>query len=119
MPNIQQESGPPKRVVRSIVPRNVTVSGRRTSIRLEPLYWEAIETLCLRDGISINAMCNKAIQNSTLNITAAIRSYIVKRLMSMAFHDGSSLPRVVSANSSVRKKPEGALVSVPMAASAG
>lgn len=37
-----------------LVQKNVTVNGRRTSMRLEPLVWESLDDICNREGTSVN-----------------------------------------------------------------
>ncbi len=63
-------------------PRNVRIGGRRTSIRLEPELWSALEDICEARGQTIDAACTAAARekSSQQNITSAIRSYIVRNL---------------------------------------
>jgi len=65
-------------MVSTLVCRNVTVSGHRTSIRLEPEMWDALHELCRREGKSVNAVCSmvdRARRASAL--TSALRVFIV------------------------------------------
>ena len=38
--------------------RNVVVRGQRTSLRLEPEVFEALDDLCEREGLTLNVLCN-------------------------------------------------------------
>ena len=40
----------------TLVSGNVTVSGRRTSIRLEPQMWGALREICAREGKTTHAL---------------------------------------------------------------
>lgn len=58
----------------TLVNRNVTVSGRRTSVRLEPLMWQALEEVARERGLSIHALCSEVdARRGASSLTAAIR----------------------------------------------
>lgn len=62
----------------SLVIRNVVVGGRRTSVRLEPVMWEALHDIAGRDGRSIHQIVTDIDRDRTASsLTAAIRVYIV------------------------------------------
>lgn len=62
----------------SLVSRNVTVGGRRTSVRLEPEMWRALEDICRRERLSINAFCTDvAGKGRPSSFTSALRAEIV------------------------------------------
>lgn len=73
-----------------VTPRNIRIDGRRTSIRLEPELWSALEHICEALGHSIDAACSAAARERAdqQNITSAIRSYIVRNLF--AVHGSAS-----------------------------
>jgi predicted DNA-binding ribbon-helix-helix protein len=63
----------------SLLSKNITVRGHRTSIRLEPEMWNAIKDIALREGTSIHSICSlisirKAADTS---LTAAIRVFLM------------------------------------------
>ncbi len=63
----------------TLVNRNVTVAGHRTSIRLEPTMWEALRQICEREHKPINEVVTEiARQRIESSLTAAIREYIVR-----------------------------------------
>lgn len=62
----------------SLVTKNVTISGRRTSIRLEPEMWRALEMLCRREGVSLHQFCSRVDSaRGETGLTSAIRAEIV------------------------------------------
>jgi predicted DNA-binding ribbon-helix-helix protein len=70
--------------------RNVTVGNKRTSMRLEPQMWDAIEQIAVREGVTINNLCtqiDKRRSDRTLpvGLTSATRIFIIsyfRRLVS-------------------------------------
>jgi predicted DNA-binding ribbon-helix-helix protein len=62
----------------TLINRNITLKGRRTSLRLEPDMWEALFEICVRENCPIGELCtqiDEAKEDSSL--TAAIRVYIL------------------------------------------
>lgn len=69
---------PAVRGSRLLVCRNVTVSGRRTSLRMEPELWDAAEEIARREGLILNQLCTQVDQRrGTANLTASLRVAIV------------------------------------------
>ena len=69
----KQESSPS-----SLVIRNVVVAGRRTSVRLEPVMWEALHDIARRLEVTIHDLVTQIERSRTASsLTAAIRVYIV------------------------------------------
>jgi predicted DNA-binding ribbon-helix-helix protein len=57
-------------------PRNVKVFGRRTSMRLEPAFWEALEEIARRERTDVDALFDKVAKVPHRgNLTSAIRLY--------------------------------------------
>ena len=66
----------------TLVSRNVTVAGRRTSIRLEPVMWRALEQISARQGISVFEFCTRVQERRPGgNLTAGVRAEIVAYLL--------------------------------------
>jgi predicted DNA-binding ribbon-helix-helix protein len=62
----------------SLVPRNVVVAGRRTSIRLERAMWDAFHEILAREGISAAQLVTYVARGRRAStLTAAIRVYIM------------------------------------------
>ena len=73
----------------SLVIRNIVVNGHRTSVRLEPLMWEALNEIARQRQISRNDLITAIdAQRTTSSLTAAIRIYIVDFYRSLAVRAG-------------------------------
>ena len=60
-----------------LVNRNITVGHLRTSVRLEPEFWEALSDISTRERVSLDRLCTSIDANAgTLGRTAAIRVFI-------------------------------------------
>jgi predicted DNA-binding ribbon-helix-helix protein len=58
--------------------RNVTVGGRRTSMRLEPQMWDAIETIARLEGMTLNSLCAEIDRRRRdIGLTSATRVFII------------------------------------------
>jgi len=59
--------------------RNVTVDGRRTSLRMENAMWEALEDICRREGRHLHEICGLVHRRREgTSFTAAMRVFIVR-----------------------------------------
>ena len=75
----------------SLVIRNVVVAGRRTSVRLEPVMWEALRDIARRLEMTIHDLVTQIEHTrSASSLTAAIRVYIVDFYRAAAFLGGQS-----------------------------
>ncbi|WP_348982895.1 ribbon-helix-helix domain-containing protein [Azospirillum sp. TSA6c] len=58
--------------------RNVKVSGRRTSLRMEPYIWDSLKEICEREQMTLNEICTQIDERrGEANLTASIRVFIV------------------------------------------
>jgi predicted DNA-binding ribbon-helix-helix protein len=72
--------------------RNLTVDGHRTSVRLEPVMWSALDEICRRERKGLNRLAGEIAQTrreSTL--TAAIRVFILGYFRAAATEQGHRL----------------------------
>jgi predicted DNA-binding ribbon-helix-helix protein len=77
----------------SLVIRNVIVDGHRTSVRLEPVMWEALHEIARRLQVTVHALVtNIDRERTTSTLTAAIRVYIVDFYRAAAFPPGQTPP---------------------------
>ncbi len=62
----------------SLISRNVTIDGHRTSIRLEPEMWDALHEICLRERTDLKSVC-QALRDRTrgMPLTASVRVYLI------------------------------------------
>jgi predicted DNA-binding ribbon-helix-helix protein len=69
--------------------RNVIIAGRRTSMKLEPDMWEALEEICRRETLTVNQVCTEiAKSHNGNNLTAAIRVFILGYYRAAATDEG-------------------------------
>ena len=62
----------------TLVNRNVTVGGRRTSVRLEPAMWDALREIAARERRTLHEIITEIDRRrDASSLTAAIRVYIV------------------------------------------
>jgi predicted DNA-binding ribbon-helix-helix protein len=64
--------------------RSVLVAGHQTSISLEPLFWQALETAAKKRGVPVNALVaeiDAARLHAPLppNLTSAIRQWLFEQ----------------------------------------
>lgn len=85
-----KESGLHEVNVTSLISRNVTIAGHRTSIRLEPDMWQALKEICRRERASMHEVCTTVAQHKQENssLTAAIRVFIMAYYRAAATDDG-------------------------------
>lgn len=70
----------------SLTIRNVVVAGHRTSVRLEPLMWDALREIARHQGVTLNDLVTAIDRHRQLaNLTAAIRVFIVDFYRNAAF----------------------------------
>ncbi len=85
----------PHRAGSSSVSRNVTVSGRRTSLRLEPSMWEALGEVCRREGVSASELCSEIDRKRRRgsSLTAAVRVFLLVYFRQAATEQGHRAAR--------------------------
>lgn len=61
-----------------LISRNVTVNGRRTSLRLERAAWEALDQICECEGLTLHEVCT-AVEGVRFGSsrTSTVRAFIV------------------------------------------
>jgi predicted DNA-binding ribbon-helix-helix protein len=73
----------------TLVNRNVTVAGHRTSLRLEPMMWASLESVCRREGVSLHEFVTGIDQTrQQSSLTAAIRVGLLIYFQNAATEDG-------------------------------
>jgi predicted DNA-binding ribbon-helix-helix protein len=85
----------------TLVNRNVTVSGHRTSMRLEPAMWEALEEICRRETMTVHEVCSLVDSRRTQSsLTAAMRVFILGYFRA-AVADSQEAGRAASLNGAI------------------
>lgn len=74
----------------ALISRNVTVSGRRTSVRLEPEMWGALRQIAACEGVSVHDLCTLVHggRKEGTSFTAALRVFL------MAYYRYQSVVRI-------------------------
>jgi predicted DNA-binding ribbon-helix-helix protein len=76
----------------SLVSRNITVNGHRTSVRLEPDMWIGLQDICRREYASLHEICTAISSRKSANtsLTAAIRVFVMAYFRASSTEDGHS-----------------------------
>jgi predicted DNA-binding ribbon-helix-helix protein len=62
----------------ALVSRNIYVEGRRTSIRLEPAFWQLLSQVSLRECVTLNEICTRISTRAfSHGLTGAIRVFLL------------------------------------------
>lgn len=74
----------------SLVSRNITIMGRRTSVRLEPEMWSALRDIAKREKCTMHDICSLIFARKKFNtsLTAAVRVFLMLYYKSAATEDG-------------------------------
>lgn len=80
-----------------MISKNVTINGRRTSLRLEESIWATVDDICQREGLTIHQLFT-LIENRRQGTsrTSAVRTFIVGYLRAMASENGPHRKGIVS-----------------------
>lgn len=86
------ESDFPKEYKSTLVSRNITVLGKRTSVRLEPEMWTALKDIAKREDCKIHDICSliHLRKNPNTSLTAAIRVFLMLYYRAAATEEGHS-----------------------------
>lgn len=69
--------------------RNVTVNGRRTSLRLEGAIWDALVDICAREKLTLHQVCSLIDQRRDgTSRTSAVRAFVVTYFRMATTDDG-------------------------------
>jgi len=74
-----------------LISRNVTVNGRRTSLRLERAAWEALDQICECENVTLHELCTtiEGVRFGSSR-TSTVRAFIVTYFR-MAANKGGDL----------------------------
>jgi predicted DNA-binding ribbon-helix-helix protein len=62
-----------------LIKRSVTIAGHRTSVSLEPVFWDALVGAAAAEAKSLNALVTEIDEARTTNLSSAIRVYLFDR----------------------------------------
>jgi len=85
-----KEEGKNLRQPSTLISRNITVLGHRTSVRLEPEMWAALRDIARRERCRIHDLCSliQARKNPRTSLTAAIRVFLMLYYRAASTEDG-------------------------------
>lgn len=74
----------------TLVSKNITVLGRRTSVRLEPEMWMALRDISFREKCTIHDICSlvNVRKNDKTSLTAAIRVFLMLYFRASSTEEG-------------------------------
>lgn len=64
----------------AIEKRSVLVAGHRTSVSLEPEFWDALKSIAAKRGASLNQLIAGIDAHRNGNLSSAIRIFVLKSL---------------------------------------
>jgi len=69
--------------------RSVVIAGHKTSVSLEPEFWDALKEIAAGRGVSVNQIVRDIDTDHEGNLSSAIRLYVLRHYRARA-HDGGS-----------------------------
>lgn len=89
----------------TLVSRNITVLGKRTSVRLEPEMWSALGDIAKREDCKIHDICSLIAlrKNPNTSLTAGIRVFLMLYFKAAATEEGHNRARHGDFSNMVRR----------------
>ncbi len=73
-----------------MISKNVTINGRRTSLRLERANWEGLNDICKCEGLTLHELCSLIEdRRHGASRTSAVRTFIVTYFRTVAAEYGA------------------------------
>lgn len=67
------------------IKRSIVIAGHATSVSLEPEFWDVLQTIAVKEGLSLAALIRqidqKILPSDHRNLSSAIRVFILKHLL--------------------------------------
>jgi predicted DNA-binding ribbon-helix-helix protein len=88
--NASENPRPAKTSPSTLVSRNVTIAGHRTSVRLEPEMWSGLSDICRRERGTLHEVCTAVAMRKQpeTSLTAAIRVFVMAYFRAATTEDG-------------------------------
>ena len=61
------------------IKHSLTIAGHATSLTLEPIFWDALQTAAREDGKSLAALVAEIDEARTTNLSSAVRVWLFAR----------------------------------------
>jgi predicted DNA-binding ribbon-helix-helix protein len=73
-----------------LISRNVTINGKRTSVRMEEQMWRALQSITKREQCSIHDLCSLVVNSKkkAISMTASLRIFIMMYFKAAATEEG-------------------------------
>lgn len=69
----------------TLVNRNIIINGRRTSMRLEPEMWDALQDIGSQENMKISQICTMVDRHrKSSSLTSAVRVFIISYFRAVA-----------------------------------
>lgn len=92
----------------SLVRKNITLGDRRTSLRLEREFWNALDDLCRREQLTVQTVCTAIEAHRTsASRTSAVRSFIMAYFRHATHPQGDMDPALARMLSTARRENVG------------
>lgn len=90
IPELSNSNNDNEGVTSTLLSRNITVGGRRTSVRLEPEMWNSLYDIAKRENCTIHDICTliSMRKNDKTSLTAAIRVFLMLYFRAAATEEG-------------------------------
>lgn len=62
-----------------LVKHSVTIAGHRTSISLEPIFWDALRAAAAERDVALNVLIAEIDEARTTNLSSALRVWLFRR----------------------------------------
>lgn len=86
-----------QRMDQTPVCRNIYVSGRRTSVRMEPVMWQSLDEIRERENMTLNQLCGLIDSvRGQAGLTAALRIFIISYFRAQT-QEQAATPRIADA----------------------
>lgn len=73
----------------TLVNRNIVVGGHRTSMRLEPVMWQALREICAREGKTLSELATEIDRlRCESSLTSAMRAFALNYFRAAATEEG-------------------------------
>ena len=87
--HVSMTARPPSCMKTRLVNKNVNAASGRTSMRLEPEVWDAFREICLRDGVDVKELIERAVKGSSFGgRTSAVRVFLLQYFRQAATEEG-------------------------------
>jgi len=63
---------------RALIKRSVRIAGHRTSVSLEPAFWDELKKIAASRGFSINKLVTEADLGRSGNLSSALRLLVLR-----------------------------------------